>query len=145
MLYGGVLKNYQLVFAVALALPLGLHLLSYLGFLIQVSFPSSLSFFDLVFSLPYYLGGMFGSFALFNFLGRTFKIGVVKPIVLALFFGFLAGNLIWSIFMPFFSGSSVISFLGDKVVDIVNLVFGWFFFPALAGLLFAELREKKIK
>jgi hypothetical protein len=135
-------KRSLIVFAVALALPLGLLLLSYFGYIIQISYPSSSSSFDQAFSLLYYLVSIFGSFALFYFLGKTTEIKVVKSIILALSFGFLVGSLISSLFITSFSVSSLVAYLENKILGIIDVVFR-LFFPALAGLLFVELRAKE--
>lgn len=135
-------KRSLIVFAVALALPLGLLLLSYFGYMIQRSYPSSSSSFDQAFSLLYYLVSIFGSFALFYFLGKTTKIQVVKSVILALFFGFLVGNLISSPFLTSFSVSSIVSYFENKILGIIDIVLR-LFFPALTGLLFVELRAKE--
>jgi hypothetical protein len=135
------MNKTPLVFAVALALPLGLLLFSYSSYLVHLSFPSISSSFDQAFSLLYYLVSIFGSFALFYFLGRTAKIKVVEYVILALFSGLLVGNLVSSVFLNLYSLSYLVSYLEDKILSIIDIVFR-LFFPALAALLFVELRAK---
>ena len=70
-------------------------------------------------------------------------VKAVKPIILSLFFGLLVGNLFSSLFIPLYSGSSIVAYLGDFVIAHIETAF-WQFFPALAGLRFIELRAKKL-
>jgi len=141
VLYGDVVKKKFAVFASAFAVPLGLLLISYFWHLIQVSIRSSSSAPDQAFSFLYSLISLFGTFALFSYLGKNLGLRAVKPIILSLFFGFLIGNLLSSLFIPLYSGSSIVAHLGDFGIAYVETAF-WQFFPALAALLLVELGTK---
>lgn len=136
------MKKTNIVFAISFALPFGLLLISYLWYLIQISYPSSSSTPDQAFSFLYSLISLFGSYALFSYLGKTTKISVVKPVVFALLFGLLAGNIASSLFIPLYSGFSVVSYIGDFLpAHFVTAL--WQFFPAISALLFIELKAKE--
>jgi hypothetical protein len=88
----------------------------------------------------YFLAIVFGTFALFYFLGRIVKIRVVNQIILALFLGFLLGNLVSLAVVGLFSPFQLVSYLKDFSLQILNSVFS-LFFPALAALLFVNLKQ----
>ena len=71
-------------------------------------------------------------------------VKAVKPIILSLFFGFLLGNLFSSLFIPLYSGLSLVTYLGDFVIAHIETALCQFF-PALAALLLVELRTKKLE
>jgi hypothetical protein len=143
VLYGAVVKKTLIVFAVALGLPFGLLLISYFWHLIQTSISYRSTAPDQAFSFLYSVISLFGTFALFSYLGKVLGVKAVKPIILSLFLGFLIGNLLSSLFIPLYSGSSVVTYLGDFVLIHTETAF-WEFFPALAALLLVELRTKKL-
>lgn len=142
MLYGAVVKKTLKIFAVAFALPFGLLLISYFWHLIQISIRYSSTAPDQAFSFLYFLIRLFGTFVLFSYLGRIMGVKAVKPVIVSLFFGFLAGNLFSSLFIPLYSGFSLVSYLGDFGIVHIETAF-WEFFPAFAALLLVELRTKK--
>jgi Na+/H+-translocating membrane pyrophosphatase len=149
---GYALKKSLIVFAVALALSLVLILLSLLGGMIMIIYasPSLVGTMNNAFSLLYLLVSVFAAFAVFYYLGRKTKIKVVKSITLALFFGLLVGvlvgYLILFISLTFISNASFswVTSIKANISDISGLLNPVFelFFPALAALLFVDLRER---
>lgn len=138
------LNKYLFVFIVACLLPLGIQALSSLGYLVQSSLPEEGFYaFNQVFGFMFIFITVFGSFGLFYCLGRSFGVRVDRSNVLALFFGFLVGNLVWVSVLPGFSGSPILNFVGYFIVTVFNWVFSLFFFPSFAGLLLAEFMTKK--
>ena len=82
-------------------------------------------------------------FVPFYFLAEKGKIKTEKPNVLALILGLLIGNILNQLSLDFHVNSF---FLTSDIFNYLNyLSFNLFFqfFPALAALLFVELRENK--
>ena len=138
------MKKSLTVFAVAV----GLTVLSiFLGVIRSVLF--SLSQYNLgmaaVSSLLFSLVDICVVFGLFFFLGKRTKIKVSKSITLALLVAVLIGTLIFVLPIGSYSLPFGVTFLEEYFYILTDSVIGSFlqvFFPALAALLFAELREK---
>jgi hypothetical protein len=82
-------------------------------------------------------------FASFYFLATKGKIKAEKTTILALIFGLLVGNLFNQLTFDF---QDNIFFLNSDIFNYLNYLstnLFFLFFPALAALLFVELREKK--
>ena len=133
-----------MVFAVALGYPLARTLLSYIIYVVRFAlFPptSSASIstgLDDATSLLFILLDTVGVFALFYFFGKTIKIGVVRAVTLASFFGFSAGYLLS--LLPMLINSTE---LGNPLgITFIGTIFQ-LFFPALAALLYVEFRGKR--
>ena len=138
------MRKTIIVFAIAFALPFGLLLISYFWYLIQTSMRYSSTVPDQAFSFLYSIISLFGTYVLFSYLGRIMGVKAVKPIILSLFFGFLLGNLFSSLFIPLYSGLSLVTYLGDFVIAHIETALCQLF-PALAALLLVELRTKKLE
>jgi hypothetical protein len=83
-------------------------------------------------------------FASFYFLAKKGKIKAEKTTVLALIFGLLVGNLFNLLSFDF---QNNLFFLNSDIFNYLNWLSGnvfFLFFPALAAILFAELRKKQI-
>ena len=140
------MKKALITFFVALLLAIGFTLLSLLSraslFLtLQTSAAASLSIttlLDVFFSL---IGiGVF--FVVFYFIATRNKVLAGKSTVIALLLGVTVGPAILYLSNIFLYQSQFGLYLSMAAGSVVSSVLG-FFFPALAALLFVELRAKK--
>jgi hypothetical protein len=143
---------------VAFALSIGLTLLYFVkaivfSYFIDGVVNTAYSTVSSIISTLFNLLGIALFFGVFYLITNRRKIIVMKPTVLALLFGVILGTSIPYMFTSVLNlvghGGSSGNFLGVFALYLFQIIgsfvygFSLYFFPALAALLFVELREKK--
>jgi len=141
-------KKSLLVFCVALALSIGFTFLLLLmravfSVALQSNIAESLSVSTLINAFVDLLG-LAVFFVVFYFMAKVNKISAVKSTITAMLLGVILGSaILYLVSMPIYRTTPIV-YLNFAANSSLFNVFG-LFLPALAALLFAELREKKIK
>jgi hypothetical protein len=152
------MKKNLLVFMVAFALSIGLTLLYFVkaivfSYLIDGIVNTVYSTISTTISTLFNLFGIALFFGVFYLITNRRKITVIKSTVLALLFGVILGTSIPYMFTSVLNLVGYASSSGDflrvfalylfQIIGSFVYGFSIYFFPALAALLFVELREKK--
>jgi RsiW-degrading membrane proteinase PrsW (M82 family) len=140
------LKKPALIFVAAFALSLGLTLLPIFARVeLILSFPTNIAesiAYNTLISTFFSLLGPAIFFVVFYFLTNRSKIPSVKPVIMALLLGVILGSAIVYLSVQIIDRVYLLIYLDLALGSVVSGVLQ-FFFPGLAALLFAELREKK--
>ncbi len=144
------MKKWLIVFVIALASSMGLSFLSIFVTSIRASLfgnPSGTDylnsyFLQEIYFLAFVIFDVCIVFTLFYFLGKRTRTKVVRSVTLALLFGILASYAIFFLVPGGGIGVSPMAVYLNFVVGFVGSSFFQLFFPALAALFFAELKEK---
>jgi len=141
-------KKSLVAFAVAFALSVGFTFLPSVtraSLLVGLqSNAAELVSVDMLLDIFFSLAGLAVFFVVFYFLAKNSKITAVKSTIISILLGVILGSTIsypLSIF-AYLPGSYLAMYFSMAAGSSVSGVFQ-FFLPALTGLLFAELREKR--